>query len=281
MNQPLFFLDPFHYHQPPPAGSAVSMDIGYGQVFGRFLSDEFRISEECRIPFPKKSLLDQDDQRSILVWQDNKWEKWQQFDPATRKFYKMIFVAPGKPPTIEISGIKMHVTENSDPLQDTGLKLKHLTIAKGKALDTCCGLGYTAIALCQLPGIESVLSFEVDANMQKLCRQNPWSQNLYLDSAIKISIGNAADLIREVDSDSIAAIVHDPPRFALAAELYTDGFYQQLWRVLQRKGRLYHYTGDPNRRQRKIPLAEKTAERLKNGGFRRVRLAHQGVFAVK
>ena len=43
------------------------------------------------------------------------------------------------------------------------------------------------------------------------------------------------------------AILHDPPRFGIAGELYSQGFYyEQLARILKRRGRLFHYTGSPN-----------------------------------
>ena len=46
---------------------------------------------------------------------------------------------------------------------------------------------------------------------------------------------------------SFGAVLHDPPRFGLAGELYSQAFYDELARVLRPGGRLFHYTGTPNR----------------------------------
>ena len=43
------------------------------------------------------------------------------------------------------------------------------------------------------------------------------------------------------------AVLHDPPRFGIAGELYSQSFYDQLARVLRPRGRLFHYTGTPNK----------------------------------
>ncbi|MEL6823987.1 MAG: hypothetical protein AAFP70_19700 [Calditrichota bacterium] len=73
--------------------------------------------------------------------------------------------------------------------------------------------------------------------------------------------------------------MHDPPRYALASELYSVDFYQQLHRVLGKRGRLYHYTGNPNQQRRKS-LPERTIERLYQAGFRKASFAYQGVKAI-
>ena len=41
------------------------------------------------------------------------------------------------------------------------------------------------------------------------------------------------------------AIVHDPPRFSLAGELYSLKFYRRLNKALRLGGRLVHYVGQP------------------------------------
>ncbi|MCX8178583.1 MAG: hypothetical protein N3D75_02000 [Candidatus Aenigmarchaeota archaeon] len=65
------------------------------------------------------------------------------YSDETRKFYKLVETENW--PTVVISGIRMHRTEKIDPKKDSFLKLKSLGKIKGRVLDTCCGLGYTAI----------------------------------------------------------------------------------------------------------------------------------------
>ena len=75
-------------------------------------------------------------------------------------------------------------------------------------------------------------------------------------------------------------MLHDPPRFALAGELYSLSFYTELARVLRRGGRLFHYTGAPNSRSRGRDLAAEVATRLRAAGFE-ARAALDGVLAIR
>jgi predicted methyltransferase len=79
---------------------------------------------------------------------------------------------------------------------------------------------------------------------------------------------------------SIDAILHDPPRFGIAGELYSQVFYDHLARVLRRKGKLFHYTGTPNKLTsgRNVPV--EVAKRLRSAGFV-TELTGDGVLAVK
>lgn len=221
------------------------------------------------------------DGRTLLIFRDGEWQKWQRFDESTGKFYKMIFVAPEKPPTVEISGIKMHVTQDGNPEIDTDRKLKALGKVHGKMLDTCCGLGYTASALAAKNEISGVLCIERDENMLALCRDNPFSRALFESPKIELRRGDSAEIIKTLDDRSFAGILHDPPRFSLSPGLYEQQFYNECFRVLQHRGKMYHYTGDPNRETRKRGLPERAAERLKTAGFSKVKLAYQGVWAMK
>jgi predicted methyltransferase len=79
---------------------------------------------------------------------------------------------------------------------------------------------------------------------------------------------------------SVDAILHDPPRFGIAGELYSQAFYDQLARVLKRHGLLFHYTGSPNRVSRGRDLAREVEQRLRRAGFA-AELSGDGVFARK
>ena len=194
----------------------------------------------------------------------------------------MIFVESSKPPTVEISGIKMHVTMDSDPAIDTRRKLKTLGgTPRERVLDTCFGLGYTAIALASLPAVTAVTTIEIDSNMLTLASESPWSQDVFDTEAITVREGDAAELIAEFPDQHFTAIVHDPPRFSMAPQLYEDRFYAECYRVLTKRGKMYHYTGNPNQKTRKTSLPEKTVERLRQAGFRKALISYQGVLASK
>jgi predicted methyltransferase len=78
----------------------------------------------------------------------------------------------------------------------------------------------------------------------------------------------------------VDAILHDPPRFGIAGELYSQAFYDQLARVVRRKGRLFHYTGTPNRLTSGRDVPGEVARRLQRAGFR-TELRGDGVLARK
>ncbi len=260
-----------------PVRVELSLDVGVSRTMVTLLSPDLFESQGVRFPVPSLP----EEERTILIWRNQHWEKWQHFDERTQKFYKMVFVAEGKPPTVEISGIKMHVTRDGDPLQDTRRKIRTLGTLNGRVLDTCLGLGYTAIAEAQSPGVEQVVVCEADPNMVALCAQNPWSQALFHHPGIQLITAPVEKAIALFPEGYFSAILHDPPRFSLAPGLYHPDFYRELYRVLRTGGRLYHYTGNPRQRQRKRPLSVQTAEKLHQVGFTHVRQVYQGVRAGK
>ena len=79
---------------------------------------------------------------------------------------------------------------------------------------------------------------------------------------------------------SVDAVLHDPPRFGTAGELYSQAFYEQLGRVLKPKGRLFHYTGSPNRLTSGRDVPAEVARRLQRAGFVTA-FNGDGVLAVK
>lgn len=280
----LYFLDPHSRDRLLVTGqqgkTEISLDLWQTTVTVVRKGDWFALPDGSGFPLPGAELLKASDQRSILVWRDGAWEKWQYTHPESGRLYKPVFVGAGKPPTVELSGIKMHITENGDPLQDTRHKLKALGPVRGRVLDLCTGLGYTAIALARRQGVKWVLTVEFDSVMLQLCRENPWSRPLFTLPNLSLLQMDAARLVQLCPEASFQGILHDPPRFSLAPQLYSQEFYQHCYRILRTGGRLYHYTGSPGRlRGRDLP--GRTAARLKQVGFSRVHRCYQGVCARK
>jgi predicted methyltransferase len=79
---------------------------------------------------------------------------------------------------------------------------------------------------------------------------------------------------------SVDAVLHDPPRFGIAGELYSLDFYEQLARVLKKKGRLFHYTGTPNKLTSGRDVPAEVAKRLQRAGFATA-FNGDGVLAVR
>jgi predicted methyltransferase len=183
-------------------------------------------------------------------------------------------------PTMLISGIPMHRIKDTDPHQDTLQKIKALAPLKGDVLDTATGLGYTAIEAAKTA--RSVVTIEIDPAAQEIARLNPWSQALFGNPKITQVIGDAFDQIEQFEAESFSAILHDPPMFTLAGDLYSLAFYQQAFRVLRHNGKIFHYIGDPESKSGARVTAG-VLRRLQEAGFRRVTRAPRafGVVAYK
>jgi predicted methyltransferase len=180
-------------------------------------------------------------------------------------------------PTFEIDGIKMLPTAQVSPYADAERKVG-LIEPRGKViLDTCGGLGYFA-AWCLRGEARQVLSYEKSADVIWLRSLNPWSPAT--GSALSLTHGDITEHILTLPANSVDAILHDPPRFGIAGELYSQAFYDQLARVLRRNGKLFHYTGSPNKLTSGRDVPNEISKRLRNAGFV-ARLDGDGVLAVK
>lgn len=185
-------------------------------------------------------------------------------------------------PTFEIDGIKMLPTSKLSPFEDARRKVELVQPRGKRLLDTCGGLGY--FAACALEqGAAQILSFEKNPSVHWLRRINPWSPDPGSAEAagrLELRQGDVSLAIADLPEAGFDAALHDPPRFGIAGELYAQAFYDQLARVLKPGGRLFHYTGAPNRLTSGRDVPREVAKRLENAGFK-AELALDGVFAVK
>jgi uncharacterized protein len=97
---------------------------------------------------------------------------------------------------------------------------------------------------------------------------------------LSLTQGDVAERILELPDASFDALLHDPPRFGIAGELYSQAFYDQLARVLKRGARMFHYTGTPNKLTTGRDVPNEVATRLKRSGFK-VKLHGDGVLATR
>ena len=195
-------------------------------------------------------------------------QKLSLFSADTNRFYKL--VPSNDAPTLEISGIRMHRTQERTPWQDTLDKIGTLAPLKGRVLDTCCCLGYTAIAAAKERGVVQVFTFERDSNVLEMADYNPWSKELHINRKIKLTIGDITKGVEMFSSRFFDAVIHDPPRYSLAPELYSLQFYKDLLRVIKEKGKLFHYVGNPGEKQGK-DYVKGVMKRLREAGFTAVK----------
>jgi predicted methyltransferase len=201
------------------------------------------------------------------------------FEPVARFTTSLIKLVPTEwgPPTFEIDGIKMLPTAQVSPYADAERKVA-LIEPRGKViLDTCGGLGYFA-AWCLQGRARQVLSYEKNPDVIWLRGLNPWSPET--GSGLTLTQGDIAEQIASLPGESVEAVLHDPPRFGIAGELYSQVFYDHLARVIRRQGKLFHYTGTPNKLTSGRDVPNEVAKRLRQAGFV-AKLIGDGVLAVK
>lgn len=191
---------------------------------------------------------------------DNKIEPIAYFSDETNRFYKLTPTSDW--PTISIGSVPMH--KLSSPKKDTENKIK-LIKPFGFMLDTCMGLGYSAI-LSSKSAI-NVITFEKDENVYAIARLNPFSEALFSSQNIEIRRQDVASGIKAFSEDRFDCIIHDPPTFKLAPELFTEGFYEELLRVLKKNGRLFHYT-PLYKISQGYDFPSKIEKKLKKSGFK-------------
>lgn len=181
-----------------------------------------------------------------------------------RHFYKLVNLGLGKPPTIEIDAIFMHRIKGLTPMDDAKSKVLLLGGVRCKnVLDTCTGLGYTAISALN-KGACKIVTVEIDENVLKLARYNPYSRPLS-DKRIEIVQGDVANVI-EGFNNHFNAIIHDPPRISLAGDLYSKDFYAKMYKALRRGGRAVHYVGEPGIK-RGVKVYVGVLRRMREVGF--------------
>jgi predicted methyltransferase len=179
-------------------------------------------------------------------------------------------------PTMLVSGVQMHRTSGVDPWTDTLTKVRCVAPVVGRVLDTCTGLGYTAIVAAERAA--EVVTVELDPGAVEVARQNPWSRPLFEHPRIVRRLGDSAEVVADFPDGAFARVIHDPPAFSLAGDLYAGAFYRQLYRVLGRGGRLFHYVGSAASGSGER-VTRGVVRRLQEAGFRRV-LARPEAFGV-
>ena len=249
-----------------------SLDLGRSHGEAALQVDAWLWRDE-RYPYPP-NLKD----RTIYYWDGDA------FAPVSRYSGSLIKLVPSEwgAPTFEIDGIKMLPTSKESPIDDARRKVA-LVEPRGKVvLDTCGGLGYFA-ACCLEAGVARIDSFEKNPDVLWLRTLNPWSPDPDAPATggrLQLVHADVSQAIAQIADASVDALLHDPPRFGIAGELYSQVFYDQLARVLRPRGRLFHYTGTPNKLTSGRDVPREVHKRLEKAGFK-AHLALDGVLAIR
>lgn len=62
-----------------------------------------------------------------------------------------------------------------------------------RVLDTCTGLGYTAIAAARYKGVSGVVTVELDEVSLRMCARNPWSREMFENDKITSLLGDCCE----------------------------------------------------------------------------------------
>jgi len=238
----------------------VSLDLGLSKR-------RMKVDKEVIFPDNQKLSIEKvekiaRDRRSVYFLEDEVLYKAQFFDEKTGKFYKLVVVEEESPPTVEISGIHMHRIKNTNPLKDTEKKVFSIPIG-GVGLDICTGLGYTAIMASKR--CDKVITIEKDRNVLEIAKLNPWSTEVFTSNKIEVILSDAFYLLPALRK-KFDFIIHDPPRYSMAPELYSHDFYVSLYNALKKGGHMFHYTGKPEMKKGK-KILKNIKIRLEKTGF--------------
>jgi predicted methyltransferase len=183
-------------------------------------------------------------------------------------------------PLLLIAGFAMHRFRDVGPALGAKKMVEALSPLRGRVLDTTTGLGYAAIHAARFAS--EVVTIEIDPMAREIARKNPWSRELFESPRITRLLGDSSEVIKTLPDDSFSAVLHDPPAINLAGELYSQDFYSEVYRVLSRSGKFFHYIGDPKSASGGR-VTKGVLRRLGDAGFSRVVPKPQafGVLAMK
>jgi len=242
--------------------SRTSLDLGKTETVVSLREGYVRLSGEARVSLDDLRVIANCDDAVFAVGECTV-EKVIRFSNATRRMYKLRPTADW--PALEISSILMHRIKGTTPRRDAEAKLRLVSPVHGAVLDTCMGLGYTAILAASTA--DSVTVIEKDENVLQMAQLNPHSQPIFQNPKITLIHGDATQIVSDFGNATFDIVNHDPPTMSIAGELYAETFYAELLRILKPGGKLLHYTGAPGSRCRRIDVHAGVARRLARVGF--------------
>lgn len=252
----------------------ISLDLGIS-LADAYMENGIVMIGNKKIPLKE---FEKVKENSCYTVETNHLHKLAFFSEESNFYYKLMPTSDW--PTVTVSSTPMHRRLLLSPKKDALSKIREISPVKGKVLDTCCGLGYTAILAVKKA--DEVYTFEKDRYISHIARLNPYSKELFSSPNIKFFQEDITHGIKRFMDNYFDRVIHDPPTFKYAPILYSKEFYSELYRVLKRNGILYHYAPFPHRTKNR-PFYPKIILDLKRVGFRKVEYRHNssGVRAVK
>ncbi len=247
------------------ASIKVSPDLGISTVTVQVSQEGVLFPSGERVSWLQVEKIKKADVNCFMVEPDGDVRPIQVFSDTTNCMCSLL--PTKRTPSMLIAGFTMHRIVDIDPMQDTLKKIATLTPITGRVLDTATGLGYTAIEAAKKA--EQVVTIELDPGAQEIAQLNPWSRDLFNNPKIQQILGDAYEVVPTFENDSFSAILHDPPVFSLAGELYSGVFYKELYRILKRGGKLFHYIGNLESKSSGT-VVRGALRRLQESGFKRV-----------
>jgi len=240
----------------------ISLDLGLS-VQEVMLKDGFVSIQNQKIPLVEFEHVKEE---ACYVADENILKIVAYFSEETNFYYKLI--PTNDWPTITLSSTPMHRHIHISPKKSAKLMITKVTPLNGNVLDTCCGLGYTAILAAK--HAEKVYTFERDKYVINLASYNPYSQELFSNKKIELIENDVVSGIMRFKNNFFSRIIHDPPTFKYSPDLYSEEFYKAMFRVLRKGGKLYHYAPCPQKTKNKV-FYNRIIRHLKACGFRNMR----------
>jgi predicted methyltransferase len=257
--------------------SSISLDLGLTATQVALRAEGAVLNTETHLTWQQVEKVAENTNACFVIHQDQ-LQKVQSFSVTTNRLCSLLPTESA--PALLVAGFPMHRIKGTNPHLDSLAKVRSIQPVVGRVLDTTTGLGYTAIEASRTA--KHVSTVEIDPTVLEIAKINPWSRELFENSRITQLVGDVSELIEEFESGAFARIIHDPPTFRLAGELYSGSLYAELHRVLAAGGRLFHYLGDPASKLGH-QVARGAVERLRRAGFGTVRPYPQafGIVAYK
>ncbi|MBS3176160.1 methyltransferase domain-containing protein [Candidatus Woesearchaeota archaeon] len=239
----------------------ISLDLGISQTEIEIKEGIVNIQNE-KIPLKN---FEKVKEKTCYTLIDNTLQPIALFSQESNFYYKLIPTEDW--PTFTISSTPMHRHTRISPKVHAQLQVKEIFPVKGCVLDTCCGLGYTAILAAKYA--EKVYTFEIDPYVVELAKCNPYSQELFNNKKILLEQKDSCESIVNFKNNFFDRIIHDPPTFTYAPQLYEKKFHAELYRVLKKDGILYHYCPTPQKTKGNL-LYPRIIRQLREVGFQNV-----------
>jgi len=182
-------------------------------------------------------------------------------------------------PVLYINAVKMNVSKDKGiDGYNRGVVNNLGVIRTDTLLEICTGAGYKTLLLSEKA--EKVVSVEKSKEVLELMKYNPYTKELLKNNKVKI-VNQDATLYALNTKEKFSKILHDPPTFKFAPELYTKEFYADLYRLAEDRCILFHYTGNPGNKFRGKDLISATIERMTSVGWKLIKKEDLGVYFRK